>query len=59
MRPSAPQTGSKTVELHIHGVLHVELSGLVLEAIMDLKHNKDNIATQLSVTKLFGWKTSY
>ena len=40
MRPSAPQTGSKTVELHIHGVLHVELSGLVLEAIMDLKHNK-------------------
>ena len=42
MRPSAPQTGSKTVELHIHGILQVEMRGLVLEEIMDLKHNKNN-----------------
>ena len=50
MRPSAPQTGSKIVELHIHGVLQVELRGLVLEEIMDLKHNKNSyIITRFSV----------
>ena len=36
MRPSAPQTGSNTVELHRHGVVHMELRGLVLEGTVIL-----------------------
>ena len=37
MIPSAPHTGSNTVELHIHESLHVAPSGLMFEDTMDLK----------------------
>ena len=47
MRPSAPQTGSNTLELHMHELLQLELSGLVLVGILDLKNKQSVIMSKI------------
>lgn len=51
MRPSAPQTGSNTVELHMQEALHEELRGLVFDETWELREKVLVLHTVITVTK--------